>query len=151
MSRSAVRPGGRQRGIGCLASTTWGFALRAESSTSRNPPRLSESRPRRDRDVRRNRKLQCGRAKVSALDELQHERLRDGAGSWGTFEDTSQSVKFLETFLVASWTEHLRQHQRVTNADPRAPSAHNAAASGGIRRYPISSLPKQSWRFTRPR
>ena len=35
----------------------------------------------------------------------------------GIFEDTSQAGRFLETFLVASWTEHLRQHQRVTNAD----------------------------------
>jgi MFS family permease len=54
---------------------------------------------------------------LSALYELQHERLRDGAISWGIFEDTSQSGRFLETFLVPSWTEHLRQHQRVTNAD----------------------------------
>jgi MFS family permease len=54
---------------------------------------------------------------LSALYELQHERLRDGASSWGIFEDTSQSGRFLETFLVSSWTEHLRQHQRVTNAD----------------------------------
>lgn len=54
---------------------------------------------------------------LSALDELQHERLRDGASSWGIFEDTSRAGRFLETFLVASWTEHLRQHQRVTSAD----------------------------------
>jgi MFS family permease len=54
---------------------------------------------------------------LAAMDELQHERLRDGASSWGVFEDTSQACRFLETFLVASWTEHLRQHQRVTNAD----------------------------------
>ena len=54
---------------------------------------------------------------LSAMDELRHERLRDGASSWGIFEDTSQAGRFLETFLVASWTEHLRQHQRVTNAD----------------------------------
>jgi Na+/melibiose symporter-like transporter len=54
---------------------------------------------------------------LSALYELQHERLRDGASSWGIFEDTSEAGRFLETFLVASWTEHLRQHQRVTNAD----------------------------------
>lgn len=54
---------------------------------------------------------------LSALYQLQHERLRDGANSWGIFEDTSQSGRFLETFLVSSWTEHLRQHQRVTNAD----------------------------------
>jgi MFS family permease len=54
---------------------------------------------------------------LSALGELQHERLRDGASSWGIFEDTSRAGRFVETFLVASWTEHLRQHQRVTNAD----------------------------------
>jgi MFS family permease len=54
---------------------------------------------------------------LSALDELQHERLRDGAGSWGIFEDTSRAGRFLETFRVASWAEHLRQHRRVTNAD----------------------------------
>jgi MFS family permease len=54
---------------------------------------------------------------LAALDELQHERLRDGASTWGIFEDTAQAGRFLETFFVASWTEHLRQHQRVTNAD----------------------------------
>jgi len=54
---------------------------------------------------------------LSALDKLQHERLRDGANAWGIFEDTSQAGRFLETFLVASWTEHRRQHKRVTNAD----------------------------------
>jgi MFS family permease len=54
---------------------------------------------------------------LQALYQLQHERLRDGANAWGIFEDTSQSGRFLETFLVPSWTEHLRQHERVTNAD----------------------------------
>jgi MFS family permease len=54
---------------------------------------------------------------LSGMDAVHHERLRDGASSWGIFEDTSQSGRFLETFLVASWTEHLRQHQRVTSAD----------------------------------
>ncbi len=54
---------------------------------------------------------------LSGMDEVRHERLRDGASSWGIFEDTSQSCRFVETFLVVSWTEHLRQHQRVTNAD----------------------------------
>jgi len=54
---------------------------------------------------------------LSALYRLQHERLRDGASSWGVYEDTAQSGRFLEAFLVSSWTEHLRQHQRVTNAD----------------------------------
>jgi Transmembrane secretion effector len=53
---------------------------------------------------------------LSALDRLAHERGRDGAYAWGIFEDTAKPGRFIETFLVESWLEHLRQHQRVTNA-----------------------------------
>jgi hypothetical protein len=41
----------------------------------------------------------------------------DGAYSWDLFEDAAEEGRFLETFMVVSWFEHLRQHQRVTNAD----------------------------------
>ena len=44
-------------------------------------------------------------------------RRRDGAYRWGVFRDTSDPTRYLETFLVASWAEHLRQHERVTMAD----------------------------------
>jgi MFS family permease len=54
---------------------------------------------------------------LTALVQLRLERLRDGAYAWGTFEDTAQQGRFLETFFVSSWAEHLRQHSRVTNAD----------------------------------
>jgi len=54
---------------------------------------------------------------LSALNQLSHERGRDGAYAWGLFEDTGVPGRFLETFLVESWLEHLRQHKRVTNAD----------------------------------
>ena len=53
----------------------------------------------------------------AALERLEHERRRDGAYAWGVFEDTAEEGRFLETFLVESWLEHLRQHKRVTNAD----------------------------------
>jgi predicted MFS family arabinose efflux permease len=52
-----------------------------------------------------------------ALDRLSHERGRDGAYAWGLYEDAAEPGRFLETFLVESWLEHLRQHKRVTNAD----------------------------------
>lgn len=52
-----------------------------------------------------------------AVDRLSHERRRDGAYRWGLFEDLATPGRFLETFLVDSWIEHLRQHERVTNAD----------------------------------
>jgi predicted MFS family arabinose efflux permease len=54
---------------------------------------------------------------LSALETLGAERRRDGAYAWGVFEDSAQEGRFLETFLVESWLEHLRQHERVTKAD----------------------------------
>ena len=57
------------------------------------------------------------KAFLAALDRLAHERRRDGAYAWGLFEDAAERGRFLETFLVESWLEHLRQHERVTGAD----------------------------------
>jgi predicted MFS family arabinose efflux permease len=54
---------------------------------------------------------------LAVLDRLSDERRRDGAYAWGVFEDTAEPGHIVETFLVESWLEHLRQHQRVTNAD----------------------------------
>jgi MFS family permease len=54
---------------------------------------------------------------LKVLDQLGHERRRDGAYRWGAFEDTANEGRIVENFLVASWMEHLRQHERVTNAD----------------------------------
>jgi len=54
---------------------------------------------------------------LAALDRLGHERRRDGAYRWGVFEDAADPARLVETFLVESWLEHLRQHERVTNAD----------------------------------
>jgi len=54
---------------------------------------------------------------LAALEHLGRERRRDGAYAWGVFEDTAQPGRYVETFLVESWVEHLRQHERVTKAD----------------------------------
>ena len=54
---------------------------------------------------------------LTALTDFSRERRRDGAYAWRVFEDTSTPGRFLEAFMVESWEEHLRQHQRVTNAD----------------------------------
>jgi MFS family permease len=52
-----------------------------------------------------------------ALEAVARERRRDGAYAWGVFEDAAVAGRFVETFLVESWLEHLRQHERVTHAD----------------------------------
>ena len=54
---------------------------------------------------------------LAALYRLSAQRRRDGAYAWGVFEDTAERGRFVETFLVESWLEHLRQHERVTKAD----------------------------------
>ncbi|MGA7325129.1 MAG: MFS transporter [Rhodomicrobium sp.] len=53
----------------------------------------------------------------TALEILARERRRDGAYAWGIFEDAAVAGRMIETFMFDSWLEHLRQHERVTNAD----------------------------------
>ena len=54
---------------------------------------------------------------VAALHALGRVRRRDGAIHWGVFHDTAEPARYVETFLVETWVEHLRQHQRGTIAD----------------------------------
>jgi hypothetical protein len=54
---------------------------------------------------------------VSLMEELGHIRRRDGAYRWGLYHDLGDPGRYLETFLVQSWIEHLRQHGRGIVAD----------------------------------
>jgi MFS family permease len=54
---------------------------------------------------------------LDSIEPLRQERLRDGAFRWAVYEDASDPGRMVEAFLVGSWMEHLRQHERVTNAD----------------------------------
>jgi MFS family permease len=54
---------------------------------------------------------------VDAMHEYGRMRRRDGAYRWAIFRDTEVSDRYLEIFLVNSWAEHLRQHERQTQAD----------------------------------
>ncbi len=54
---------------------------------------------------------------LRVLAALARDRKRDGAYDSGIFEDAAEPGRFTETFLVESWVEHLRQHERVTKAD----------------------------------
>jgi predicted MFS family arabinose efflux permease len=52
-----------------------------------------------------------------AMQEYEHVRRRDGASRWGLYHDTEAADRYVETFVVDSWAEHLRQHERLTQAD----------------------------------
>ena len=54
---------------------------------------------------------------LRAIGEFRAERLRDGAYDWAVYEDSASPSLMVETFLVSSWLEHQRQHERVTQAD----------------------------------
>src|SRR5262249_55547314 len=54
---------------------------------------------------------------LGAMQKYGRIRRRDGASWWGVFRDLEHTDVFVETFLVASWAEHLRQHDRFTRAD----------------------------------
>ncbi len=58
-----------------------------------------------------------GREFAQAMLALSRVRRRDGAIRWGLFHDTANSSRYVETFIVESWAEHLRQHERVTVSD----------------------------------
>jgi len=54
---------------------------------------------------------------MAAIHQYGRIRRRDGAYRWGIYRDTEVGNRYLEIFLVNSWAEHLRQHERQTNAD----------------------------------
>jgi MFS family permease/quinol monooxygenase YgiN len=71
---------------------------------------------------------------LEAIEKLEEERRRDGAFRWGVFEDAAEPGRIIEAFLVGSWMEHLRQHERVTNADRIVQEA--------VDRFQLSGEPK---------
>jgi MFS family permease len=53
----------------------------------------------------------------AAMYHLRKIRLRDGAFRCSVFVDLDDLTLYRETFLVGSWAEHLRQHERSTMED----------------------------------
>ena len=66
-----------------------------------------------------------------AMRALGRVRRRDGAMRWGLFHDTANPSRYFETFIVESWAEHLRQHERVTMADREVENQARAFQIGG--------------------
>jgi predicted MFS family arabinose efflux permease len=54
---------------------------------------------------------------LEAVEEMGHERKRDGAYAWGVFEDATDKEHYSESFLIESWLEFLHLRERVTKAD----------------------------------
>ena len=54
---------------------------------------------------------------AAAMQELGAIRRRDGAYKWGLMADAAGPERVTEWFLIGSWEEHLRQHERMSVAD----------------------------------
>jgi hypothetical protein len=54
---------------------------------------------------------------LDAVHKYGRIRRRDGASRWGIFSDMEIEDRYVETFIVRSWAEHQRQHERFTRAD----------------------------------
>jgi MFS family permease len=68
-----------------------------------------------------------------AMRALSVIRRRDGAIRWGLFQDTAEPARFLETFIVETWIEHRRQHERMTVADRAVEEQAFSFHTGGDR------------------
>ncbi|WNG44021.1 MFS transporter [Archangium minus] len=83
------------------------------------------------------------------IHQLGGTRRRDGAVQWGVMEDAAQSGRFLEYFVVDSWLEHLRQHERVTHEEKhlqdKLRALHRNAQPPSVRHFigasPVSAHP----------
>lgn len=69
-------------------------------------------------------------AMKAALEALAITRRRDGAITWGMQVDVENPHRIREWFLVGSWEEHLRQHERFPAADRPLQKTVNALHEG---------------------
>jgi hypothetical protein len=68
---------------------------------------------------------------IERMEDLRQLRLRDGAVDWVLERDLADPDRFVESFHVRSWQEHLRQHERLTQADLALEDEIRGLGAGG--------------------
>jgi MFS family permease len=56
---------------------------------------------------------------LTVMQALGRSRKRDGALFWRIYRDLHQPHRYVERFVIRSWTDYLRQRSRMTEADRR--------------------------------
>ena len=117
-------------GLGLVATTALGLVAKLPDATTdvspwnhwRMPAIVNDLRPELDEgpvlvtlEYRVNRDQ--SEEFLEAIHEYGRVRRRDGAYRWGVYRDLEDADRYIETFLIRSWAEHLRQHERTTKAD----------------------------------
>ncbi len=54
---------------------------------------------------------------IKEMQKIKRQRIKTGAYIWDLFEDVEKPNIFFEMFLVETWLEHLRQHERTIKQD----------------------------------
>lgn len=54
---------------------------------------------------------------LAAIRDWSHERWRDGAFEWRVFQSAEDPELWVEAFMISSWSEHMAQHDRVSQQD----------------------------------
>ena len=89
---------------------------------------------------------------TKAIRDLKGIRLRDGAIRWNLFHDVSDPSCYVESFIVESWVEHMRQHERLTVSDrailDRVRAFHGGNETVNVRHFVLEpvSIRKKGWR-----
>jgi hypothetical protein len=81
--------------------------------------------------------------------EVRMARRRDGAFFWDLFVDVADPERYVEVYLMDSWLEHLRQHERVTEQDRRWELVAREHVEGGAPRS-VTHLLSVGARVRRP-
>jgi len=76
---------------------------------------------------------------LEAVRPLKMLRLRDGAIRWNLFRDITDPSHFIESFIVESWIEYLRQNERSTVSDREIEERVNA--------FHISDVPYETHHY----
>jgi hypothetical protein len=81
-----------------------------------------------------------------AMQAVRLQRLRDGAIRSGLYPDPTDLSRYLETFVVESWAEHSRLHERVTVSDriaeEQARAFHIGRTSPVVSHYVYAHTPE---------
>jgi quinol monooxygenase YgiN len=68
---------------------------------------------------------------VAAMQPVARSRRRTGALRWELFRDGTDPTRYVESYLVGTWAEHLQQHhRRQTGADRRLEENAQRYATG---------------------
>jgi MFS family permease len=85
---------------------------------------------------------------LAELYDARFSRRRTGASSWRVWRDSADQSRFVEQFVVASWQEHLRQHERISARDQARLQRIAAMSQDGraplVTHWTTPTIPRQS-------